>query len=322
MIVLGMPLVWVIEDLVVVAVATVTLVFVIRKEERPAQIVLELSCFILFYAGAYENLGTILPLYHYGRSLIMIANVPITVPIIEYLVVYASLRMLGRMRIPTWCKPIVVGFFGMLQDFTLDPLAVRQVFETAGGSIGRWSWVMGAADVNIMGIPVFNFPGWMLILGWGSAFLLLGRFWFQRSGRRPLVGWVYPVLSMLGALLLLVSPVSQFLLWLAPFFKKGSPVEWILLAVHLAAPLLLLALVWRGRMNRRLTVRGDLPVFLVPVVFHASDLACTLVGGYTEILWLEALFTVLHLSILLAVFLKGRNVRPKAAEKMAMGTAG
>jgi hypothetical protein len=322
MIVLGMPLIWVVQDLVVLLAATVTLVFVIRKEERPAQIVLELFCFILFYAGAYENLGTILPLYHYGRSLIMIANVPITVPIVEYLVVYSALRMLARMRIPTWCKPIVVGFFGMLQDFTLDPLAVRQVFQTAGGTIGRWTWVMGAGDVNIAGIPVFNFPGWMLILGWGSAFLLLGRWWFARSGRRPLVGWVYPVLSMIGALLLLVSPASQFLLWLAPFFRKGSPVEWVLLAVHLAVPLAILSLAWRGRMSGRLALRGDLPVFLVPIVLHASDLACTLIGGFTEILWLEGLFTAVHLSILLAVFLRGRTVREVTAGRMAAGAAG
>jgi hypothetical protein len=162
----------------------------------------------------------------------------------------------------------------------------------------------------------------MLILGWGSAFLLLGRWWFERSGRRPLVGWVYPVLSMLGALLLLVSPVSQFLLWLSPFFRKGSPVEWVLLAVHLAVPLGLLAFGWRGRMKGRLTLRGDLPVFLVPAAFHASDLACTLIGGYVEILWLEVPFTLVHLSILLAVFLQGRTAQRMASGQAMTGAAG
>jgi hypothetical protein len=176
--------------------------------------------------------------------------------------------------------------------------------------------------VNIAGIPVFNFPGWMLILGWGSAFLLLGRWCFERSGRRPLVGWVYPVLSMVGARLLLVSPLSQFLLWLAPFFRKGSPVEWVLLAVHLAVPLGFLVFAWRGRMNGRLAPRGDLPVFLVPTAFHASDLACTLIGGYAEILWLECLFTFVHLSILLAVFLRGRTVQVKAPGKIMTNAAG
>jgi hypothetical protein len=307
---LGMPVIWVVEDLIVLVVMTLTLVFVLRKEERPLQIILELFCFVVFYAGAYENLGTILPLYHYGRSLIMIANVPITVPIIEYLVVYSALRMLGKMRIPTWCKPLIVGFFGMLQDFTLDPLAVRQVFQTPGGVIGRWSWVMGQGDVNILGIPVFNFPGWMLILGWGSAFLLLGRWWFERSKRRPVVGYLYPVLSMLAALGMLVSPVSQFLLWLAPFFRKGNPVEWALLGIHCAVPVILLIAVWRGRMKEPLTLRADLPVFLVPVAFHLSDLVFAAVGGYAEIITLLAPITAVHLLLLLAIFIRGRNVRP------------
>ena len=314
-----MPVIWVIEDLVVLLVATITLVFVLRKEEKPVQILLELFCFILFYAGAYENLGTILPLYHYGRSLIMIANVPITVPIIEYLVVYSSLRMLGKMRIPTWCKPIVVGLFGMLQDFTLDPLAVRQVFETAGGSIGRWSWVVGPRRCEHLGDPRFR-TSRAGCSSWGGG----ARASSSADGgssvcRRPLVGWVYPVLSMLGALLLLVSPVSQFLLWLAPFFPKGSPIEWMLLAVHCAVALSLLAVAWRGRMNGRLTVRGDLPVFLVPVVFHVSDLVFTLVAGYTEILWLELLFTAVHWVILLAVVLRGRGIRLRAEAKTAAG---
>jgi hypothetical protein len=313
---LGMPVIWVVEDLIVLVVMTLTLVFVLRREERPLQIVLELFCFIVFYAGAYENLGTILPLYHYGRSFIMIANVPITVPIIEYLVVYAALRMLGKMRIPTWCKPLIVGFFGMLQDFTLDPLAVRQVFQTTGGAIGRWSWVMGQGDVNILGIPVFNFPGWMLILGWGSAFLLLGRWWFERSKHRPVVGYLYPILSMLAALAMLASPVSQFLLWLSPFFRKGSPVEWALLGIHCAVPIILLIAVWRGRMKEPLTIRGDLPVFLVPVAFHISDLVFAAVGGYGEILALLALITAVHVLLLLTIFIRGRNVRP-LQQKMA-----
>jgi hypothetical protein len=310
---LGMPMTWVAQDLVVIALAVATVAYVIRREERPLPVVLEMVFFVFLYAGAYENIGTALPLYHYGRSLLMIGNVPVTVPIIEYLVVYAALRMLGAMRMPTWSKPIVVGFFGMLQDFTLDPLAVRQVFDTAGGLVGRWSWVKGAADVNILGVPVFNFPGWMLILGYGAAFILLGRWWFERSGRRTLVGWLYPVLSMLAALLLLVSPVSQFLLWLAPFFAKGSPVEWVLLGVHLALPVGLLAFAWRGRMKRRLSIREDWPVFVVPAALHLSDLAATLAGGYWQILWLVVPVAGLHAGILLAVFLRGQQVRRRAA---------
>jgi hypothetical protein len=127
---------------------------------------------------------------------------------------------------------------------------------------------------------------------------------------------------MLGALALLVSPVSQFLLWCAPFFAKGSRVEWILLAAHCVVPVALLVFAWRGRMGARLSLRGDMPVFVVPLVLHASDLVCARIGGYTEILLLEVLFTVLHCGIVMAVVLRGRGVGPDRAGRVAAVAAG
>jgi len=308
-----MPVTWVIEDFIALAVTAVTILFIVSREERPAQIVLELFCFVLLYAGAYETIGTTLPLYHYGRSLIMIGNVPLAIPLMEYLVVYATLRMLEKMNVATWCKPFIVGFFGLLQDFTLDPLAVRQVFTSGGVAIGRWTWVSAPGDARILGIPVFNFPGWVLILGWGSMMILLGRYWFRRSGWRPLVGWIYPVLTMLAALALLVSPVSQFLLWCAPFFRKGSAVEWVMLGMHCVVPAALLLFGWRGRMTRALTLRDDLPVFLVPGVFHVADLAFAVAGGFTVIIPLEIAVTAVHWAIVaLAFFLGRRRAAPRA----------
>ncbi|OLS12712.1 MAG: hypothetical protein RBG13Loki_3658, partial [Promethearchaeota archaeon CR_4] len=35
--------------------------------------------------------------------------------------------MLKHTSIPTWCKPFIVGFMGMLFDFTLDPVATHQI---------------------------------------------------------------------------------------------------------------------------------------------------------------------------------------------------
>ncbi|MCC6332992.1 MAG: hypothetical protein IT380_03270 [Myxococcales bacterium] len=47
--------------------------------------------------------------------------------------------------------------------------------------------------MKLFRVRVFNFPGWTLTLGLGSAFLLLGRWWFER---RPWVGLAYPFLSI------------------------------------------------------------------------------------------------------------------------------
>ena len=84
--------------------------------------------------------------------------------------------LLEKMEIPAWCKPFIVGLFGMLQDFSLDPYTVRQVFTVDGLTSGRWTWLAAPPGmVNIYNVPVYNFPGWMLIMLYASVFFLLGR---------------------------------------------------------------------------------------------------------------------------------------------------
>jgi hypothetical protein len=239
----------------------------------------------------------------------MVGLVPLSVPLIEFLVLYAALRMLGKMRIPAWCKPIVVGFWGMLQDLSIDPLAVRQVFQSEGRSIGRWSWIsLAPGDANIADVPVYNFPGWILILGLGSAAFLAGRWWWRRSGYRAWIGYAYPFLAVLAALLVLILPSSQFLLWLAPAFAKGGAGEWIMLGFWFLLPASVLAFGWRGRMSARLSLREDWPVFLIPAIFHFSDLVFSLAGGFGEILWIELLAAGLHLGLLALIWQRGRKL--------------
>jgi hypothetical protein len=122
--------VWVIQDVIVLILGVLTTLFIVRHEERPAPILLEFVCFVFLNAAVYENFATLMGWYGYGRSILMIFNVPLTIPILEYLVVYAALRLLGTMDIRTWCKPFIAGTLGMLADLSLDPLAVRQVFQT------------------------------------------------------------------------------------------------------------------------------------------------------------------------------------------------
>ena len=170
---------------------------------------------------------------------------------------------------------------------------------------GRWNWLIASTDVNILKIPVFNFPGWMLIMLYGATCLLIGRWWYRKSGYRPVVGCVYPFLAMLAALLLMISPISNLLLWLGPVFQKGSSIEWMLLAFHLAVPTALLVFLWRGRMTTRFTV-NDLPVFIVPTVLHLSDILFTLIGGYSEILWIVLLASFAQTALLLFAYLNNR----------------
>lgn len=311
------PIPWLLADLLTLLVALCLLAFVIKRSKYPVVLLLEAFAFVFLYASVFENFAVVQGWYVYGRSLLMIGDVPLSVPLIEMCVLITGLWLLEKMQIPEWCKPFIVGLFGILQDFSLDPIAVRQTFESQGATTGRWTWLIQSWMVNIYDIPVYNFPGWMLIMLYASIFILLGRWWFKRSGYKPIVGYVYPFVSILLALIAMVSPLSQFLLWLAPFGTKGSNAEWIMLAFHLGFPTLLLILFWRGRMKQQLTLKDDFPILAVPVIFHLTDILFTLAGRHTNILWLVLLSSFVHVGVLTLIFsisTKTESLSQKAAK--------
>lgn len=317
-----MPATWLISDVIVILVSLILLVYVIKKSKHPAVLILECFAFIFLYASLYENAAGAASWHWYifGKSLLMVGDVPLTVPIIEIDVVILGLWLLDKMDIPTWCKPFIVGLFGMLQDFTLDPLAVKQIYTVDGVTTGRWTWLIGPDAVNIYGVPVYNFAGWMLILGLASTFILLGRWWFKKSGYKPVVGYVYPFLAMILALGALMTPLSTFLLWAGPFYHKGGMNEWVMLGVNLAIPAILLAVFWRGRMKGPISFKDAWPIFAVPIVLHLSDIIFTIVGGHTEILWLVLLISAVNIALLLLIYFRGRSV-PQHARVEAAGAA-
>jgi hypothetical protein len=308
------PLPWLLADLLTVAVTMAVMVFAVNWSRHPASILLEGLGFVFLYAAVFENFAVVQGWYIYGRSLLMIGDVPLSVPLIEMDVLIVGLRLLDKMRIPDWCKPFVVGLFGMLQDFSLDPVSVNQVFTVQGTTSGRWTWLVPEGMVNIYKIPVYNFPGWMLIMLYGSTFILLGRAWFKRSGYKPSVGYVYPLLASFLALLAMVSPLSQFLLWMAPVGVKGSNYEWVMLAFHLLFPAILLVVFWRGRMKYRISLKDDSPIFAVFVLFHLADILFAITAGYTDVLWLVVFASLIHFGLLAVIVHAGRNAGLSSSE--------
>jgi hypothetical protein len=301
---------WIVQDIIVYLFAIITVVFIIRHEKQAASVILEFVCFVLLYAAVFENFATLMDWYGYGRSVLMIFNVPASVPVMEYLVVYSGLRLADAMRIPTWCKPIFVGVMGILTDFSLDPLAVSQRFTTREGVIGRWTWYIGGSDIQIHAIPVYNFTGWFLLCGYAAVFLLLGRWWHRKTGYNATVGMVYPPLAFLLSLGVLVSPLSSFLLWLAPFFTKGGVTEVIMLCFAFAL-FIVVMIIWRGRMTTVLSLRGDYPVLMILVGLHACNLLFAVIGGYWDILPITVPFAALHIFLVSFIFRRGCKVKQR-----------
>ncbi len=305
------PLPWLLADILTLLVSLLVVAFVIQKSKYPLSVLLEGFGFVFLYASIFENFAVVQGWYVYGRSFLMIGDVPLSVPLIEMDVLLVGLWLLQKMDVPTWCQPFIVGLFGMLQDFSLDPVAVRQVFTVQGATSGRWTWLLDPGVPNIYNITVYNFPGWMLIMLYAAIFILLGRWWFKRSGYKPIVGYVYPFAALFLALATLVTPLSNFLLWLEPLFAKGSNAEWVMLGFHLVFPTVLLAVFWRGRMKAPLSLKSDLPVFAVPVVFHLSDILFALAGGFYDILWLVLLVSGAQVALLGCIYYLSRRVKPE-----------
>ncbi len=301
------PLPWFFADLLTVLLSLIVILFAVRRSLHPEAILLECFAFVFLYAGLFENFAVVQGWYVYGRSLLMFGNVPLSIPLLEMDVFITGLWLLERMNVPGWCQPLLLGLFGMLQDFSLDPLAVRQVATVGGSTTGRWTWLISPGAANIYRIPVYNFPGWMLIMLYGSIYILLGRKLFQQSGYQPWVGSVYPLLAMILALITMAMPLSQFLLWLAPFGTKGGSTEWVMLAFFLLLPTALLFFVWRGRMRQALVPSVDWPLLAVPVLFHIADCAGAIAGGYSGVLWLILVASGAHLALLMWIFLAGRK---------------
>jgi hypothetical protein len=79
-----------------------------------------------------------------------------------------------------------------------------------------------------------------------------------------------------------------------------------MLAFHLIVPTALMIFLWRGRMNSRFT-KADLPIFIVPIALHLSDIIFTIVGGFTEILWIALLASAVQTALLAFAWLYNRQ---------------
>jgi hypothetical protein len=283
---------WILMDIIILLLGAYTIGFIVKKEKHPLPILLEMFCFIFIYAAIYENLATVMGWYGFGKSLVMVFNVPITVPLIEALFVYTGLRFAAKLKIPQWAAAALAGIFGVLADLTLDPLALAQTH----GGIGRWSWFIEQGDVNFFGAPVYNYTGWFLLCGYAAAFILIGRNWYKKSGFNSKIGLIYPPLCLLGALAVMVSPLSSFLLWLGPWFNRGGRTEYVMFGLVFAV-LLFIILRWKGKMKERLNWADDSAIFIVFGIFYLANILFDCINGSFDILLFSIPFIAIHAGV-------------------------
>ena len=74
-------------------------VFIIRKSKHPVVVLLECFGFVFLYASIYENFAVVQGWYIYGRSFLMVGDVPLSVPLLEMDVLVTGLWLLEKMEI-------------------------------------------------------------------------------------------------------------------------------------------------------------------------------------------------------------------------------
>ena len=271
---LGTPLTWLLAEILGSVVFIFCLLHAHRQKKSTIRI-LELLAYLLCVA-LYENGGEYAGIYDYSTARIMLfAKVPISIMLYEASILYCSMRLVDHLNVPIWSRPLLIGFFAMLQDVTIDPVAVHNTYELADGVSGRWNWSAHKYDNAFFGIPFYNFSGWILIMAYYTSFILLGRWAYEKSGHNGLIGSAYPFVAVVGVLILLYLPITYFLLWGMPFFKQFDRyAEFGFLLFYITASIGIL-LKYRG-MRRPINLHLDKIILIVPVVLHLYDIGVAL----------------------------------------------
>jgi len=288
--------VWLLQDALMLALGVWVFAYIARHEKHPVSIAIEVGAFAVLYAGTYENLATVIGWYQYGRSLLMYFNVPLAVLLLEGLVYYAGLKLMDRMAVPGWLKPLGAGALAVIQDFAIDPVETHETYRTAQGVTAHWTFHTPATPVSIAGEPVMNFTSWMFLVGAGAAWMMVGRWWHRRSGYNRTVGILYPLLAVVAGLVTLGSPLSRLVLFArigyddAPWtqWPRASELQWVCLAAAIVVPLVLLAVFWRGRFTAPVNAREDAPLIAVLVGLPIVELLLAVAGRHWDILGLVA----------------------------------
>lgn len=253
------------------------------------------------YAGVFENVGVAANVYYYSLDrIVLFGKVPLAILLIEAAIFYVGMRTAEKLRVPLWAAPFLVGMLGMMQDLTIDPSACFDFHLVNGVMEGRWNWTMHYAD-GLFGIPFQNFSGWFTMMFYFAVMLLIGRRWYERQGQSTYVGTAYILLGIIASLILIVSPINRFLLFMNPFDLWDQRTNEIVMLVIKTIVAIIICLRYL-KPKIAFNLRDDRVIWLVPVALHAYDILAAYILKI-EIAYIPSiLFAIPHLALLAYLF--------------------
>jgi hypothetical protein len=322
--ILGMPVSWLCVEVVSLVLFFACIIHASRQENAAVKL-LELFAFVVS-AAIFENVGVnVARSYVYDlRRVAMVGSVPLEILFIEAGIWYAAFNLVERLRLPAWARPFAVGFFASVQDMTIDPAAVFDRYALTDATLaarwngdhpgalgngilsGQWSWTYPGYEGGFFGIPFFNFSGWMYLMAYFTAFILLGRWLSQKLGGRKGFAYGYPFLASILNMAALATPVNIFMLFAAPIVPQHTKTaELVMLCVNYGIAIALL-FVFRKRIGA-IDLKADGLVFAVPVLLHLFDIVYAFALG-TKVAYVPVLVvSAIHIAYLACIYAKSRS---------------
>lgn len=237
--------------------------------------VLELFASLVF--GVFLEWMTLrqLEAYHYGRFLLMVDGAPICIGLGWAVIIYSGMEFTKNLEMPDFARPFLVGLLALNIDLAMDAVAIR---------LGFWNWVI-PLDIQWFGVPYGNFWAWFIVATSysGMVYLLRARGW--HTARQSWRVWLYPLIAIAGATLILVATNYAF----ATLFGQsdiGSALAMVLL-IYLGV-----VVVFVSRPKCIPAERLDWVAFSVPLLFH---LFFTIVGFTSGIYMRQTILAVIGL---------------------------
>lgn len=303
------PTTWLLAEILSIILLFICVIHA-SKQEKPSISLLELAGFVLA-AGLFENIGVSVNAYDYNLNRIFLfGKAPFAILFFEAVIVYTGLRLVEHLAVPKWLIPLVVGFFATIQDMTIDPSAVFDTYMVNGVQSGRWNWQCMGYEHGFFGIPFFNFSGWVYLVAYYVAFILIGRWVYSRYEKQKLgaaIGYSYPVIAGFLVPLVLVSPITTFLLFGMPFYPmfQRTP-ELVMMIINLLIPLLIL--IFYGRLKIKIDMSKDWVILFVPVVLHLWDILIAVVRNIQIAYFPSIVIGGLHILLLVYYYLSNKKL--------------
>jgi uncharacterized membrane protein len=301
----SVPLSYTLFEILGIVLFIICAIFRIKKKDMPTiAIIMELLA-ILAFGMTLEILAVLSGSYSYPPFNLMLFNVPLIIGIGWSVILFTAMWLTDSFKMPEWSRIFVDAFLALLIDLNMDAVAIRDIYTFDSTSSGMWAWRI-PLDTEWFGVPWSNFAGWWLIIVSMSTALRLTRY-FARKQNNVIINIIYPIIAYF---------IGNMFLFLTGMLIQIFP-SLVIFLIQMALSLFIIAWKWREA-NQKITLKTDLPIFLVPISFHASFLSLLLIMRYyvgaIPILVMSCITFILHMTFLWISTIRSRkvNLKPKS----------